>query len=384
MSGRFVLVVAVVAAGACHAARPVPTPTAPRPSSSASSSASATVAANAVDVRLALGATHSCASLPERGLYCWGNNERGQLGDGTKTQRSTPTRVRDAVHALAAGAEHTCADDVCFGRNAEEQLGDGTKIDRAAPAPATALFAGLTHDFTRARWLATARASCLVSPEDGGTSAYCTGNTSFPYPKCGGGPCGFWSVAESAYDDVICVLATAYSGIPTVRCNTPKLALESHGDDERTLGIPSLADHVGLAVGRDFVCAVRVDGRIECAGDLSRLRGTKATSFTTEPLDAERIVAGDSFVCYVRRDTRVLCFGEEPAMALKGPAPQIARRGVDGVSLSASQLAAGPHHVCVYERMFGSVACFGRNDHGQLGDGTTIDRRVVEAVRLLE
>lgn len=44
-------------------------------------------------------------------MWCWGYNDRGQLGDGTRETRLVPTPVvaLDDVVALSAGREHTCA-----------------------------------------------------------------------------------------------------------------------------------------------------------------------------------------------------------------------------------------------------------------------------------
>ncbi|MDW8247211.1 MAG: hypothetical protein RMJ84_11600, partial [Sandaracinaceae bacterium] len=61
---------------------------------------------------LALGGGHSCAWLSDGSARCWGENEHGQLGDGTMTDRATPVQVmglRSEVEAIAAGYEHTCA-----------------------------------------------------------------------------------------------------------------------------------------------------------------------------------------------------------------------------------------------------------------------------------
>jgi hypothetical protein len=44
---------------------------------------------------LALGEWHSCALLENGGVFCWGRNHRGQLGDGTNKDRSEPRSIRD-------------------------------------------------------------------------------------------------------------------------------------------------------------------------------------------------------------------------------------------------------------------------------------------------
>jgi predicted Ser/Thr protein kinase len=58
-----------------------------------------------------LGRMHSCAVHPDATVSCWGDNEFGQLGDGTRTNRSEPQRVPgvDGVVQVAAGEAHTCA-----------------------------------------------------------------------------------------------------------------------------------------------------------------------------------------------------------------------------------------------------------------------------------
>jgi len=39
------------------------------------------------------GGSFACAALSEGGADCWGDNEEGQLGDGTTKNSLTPTRV---------------------------------------------------------------------------------------------------------------------------------------------------------------------------------------------------------------------------------------------------------------------------------------------------
>ncbi|MBL8721722.1 MAG: hypothetical protein JNL79_37395 [Myxococcales bacterium] len=87
---------------------------------------------------LDVGDTHACALAEDGGVWCWGDNHAGAIGDGTRIDRPRPTRILEAASAIALGAAHTCAlgRDTkvrCWGRNTEGQLGDGTFVDRLTP-----------------------------------------------------------------------------------------------------------------------------------------------------------------------------------------------------------------------------------------------------------
>ena len=96
----------------------------------------------------------TCAVISDGGVQCWGQNEDGQLGDGTTTDRSTPVdvcatgatapcsasddTVLTGVVGVAAGYEHTCAvtsagTAKCWGDNDFGQLGAGTLTDSTTP-----------------------------------------------------------------------------------------------------------------------------------------------------------------------------------------------------------------------------------------------------------
>ena len=100
---------------------------------------------------IAAGAFHTCALTAGGAVLCWGNNYAGQLGDRTETPRLTPAAVSGlagGVVAITVGDGHTCALTtdgavVCWGGNSVGQLGDGTRTNRLTPTATSGLGSGV-------------------------------------------------------------------------------------------------------------------------------------------------------------------------------------------------------------------------------------------------
>jgi alpha-tubulin suppressor-like RCC1 family protein len=131
------------------------------------------------------GATHTCALTSDGTAYCWGNNNVGQLGDGTTTSRSVPVAVTGghAFRVIAAGGfgpagsatyGHTCGlttegNAYCWGDNERGQLGIGSQDLAEHPVPEPVYgeleFVGLT--------VGLGRHTCGLT---GTGAAYCWGD----------------------------------------------------------------------------------------------------------------------------------------------------------------------------------------------------------------
>jgi alpha-tubulin suppressor-like RCC1 family protein len=110
-------------------------------------------------VAVTLGRAHTCALSTAGRLKCWGLNGNGQLGNATTSNSAEPVEVVGlpaAVRAVSAWYDHTCAvtgtgEVWCWGSNSDGQLGDSTNTDSSVPVKVTGLDAAATSVAT-GRW----------------------------------------------------------------------------------------------------------------------------------------------------------------------------------------------------------------------------------------
>ncbi len=298
----------------------------------------------------------TCAILDDGSVSCWGRNSDGQLGDGTTTERNTPTQTsslgigRTAV-AISSGARHTCAilDDAtvsCWGINDRGQLGDGTTTDRSTPTQTSSLGTNLT-----AVAISTGQYHTCAILDDGSVS------------------CWGWSGGGR--------LGNRTGGSNIKSTPTPTLSLGAN----RTA--------VAISSGTDHTCAILDDGSVSCWGIISYVQhgngvnvlNVKSTPTPTSSLGTNRtavaISTGERHTCALLDDASVSCWGDNSVGQLgdgtNTDQSTPTQTSSLGIGRTAVALSSGGFHTCAILDD-ATVSCWGDNWKGQLGDGTTTTR----------
>jgi alpha-tubulin suppressor-like RCC1 family protein len=289
---------------------------------------------------VACGATHACA-LYEDGLYCWGNNDAGQLGQDDVTARPIPALVPSAqtFNSVAAGSAHTCAltesgTVYCWGKNDRGQLGTGDRNDRLAPS--------IVDLPARATDLATHFEHTCAILADG--ALYCWGKNDLGEVGVGDLPPG----ADATQRDV---LAPAHVGDRNFRAVGP---------------------------GSEHTCAASEEGYLWCWGNnidnqlgLTTTTGERAPVVVSDATTWQQQAGGTGYACGIRAG-QLWCWGESSGYGQGTGAPLGSMSLPTPTRLypEATWAAVAVHtfHTCALDSE-GGLWCWGANAQGQLGLG---------------
>ncbi|MBI4510566.1 MAG: hypothetical protein HY698_13115 [Deltaproteobacteria bacterium] len=310
---------------------------------------------------VAAGTWHACGLRKDGTLWCWGSNNDGQLGIESETRKTVPgPNPADALgdwRFLAAGWGHGCgirADNTlwCWGDNSEGALGDGTMRARASPVQV-----GGEKDWQQA--CAGTRHTCGIR-QDG--SLWCWGGNSngqLGHGALNAAVAEPARVGDSAWKSVSCGGAHT-CGIQadgTLLCWGGKLGIKPRPRDESKAWTAVSARSTRAA-------ALRGQGELwDTGGDPQELLFRPIAALApTAPTDWVSVAQGDERGCALRKNGQLGCW------AYSGSDPDGLENWFQKISdASWNALAASPTHACGLQGT--KLLCWGNGTEGELGVG---------------
>ena len=312
---------------------------------------------------------HTCAVTLAGEAYCWGLNAWGQLGDGTTTNSTAPRHAATGYTFASVSVDHmqtcgvtTAGDVYCWGQNTDRQLGSDVTT--------TCLVGGANRPCSTTPVRVGIPAARVVDVGLAHACALTTANAMY---------CWGWNV---------------YGQIGTGSANNT--------DQPPTL-VPG-GPYATMSTGAVHNCMTKPDGSAVCFGtdfmpNGALGDGTRTTHLTPAPVaggmtwsqvDASNGNYVMTHTCGVASDAVAYCWGGNVDGQLGVQAAPLAcasgfafARNYDCAAtpnpvsgnLRFSYVTSSAGFVCGYT-ITGDVYCWGKNDYGQLGNGTSISSRV--------
>ncbi|HEX9497416.1 MAG TPA: hypothetical protein VF926_03300, partial [Mycobacterium sp.] len=293
---------------------------------------------------LTVGGGFACALTATGSAYCWGDNQYGELGDGTDGQvfseiggfgRASPVAVLGggrAFTAIHAGGYHVCGLDAggqafCWGWHGFGQLAVGpyerANDHRSAPTPAAGTLRFLSLGLG-------ALHTCGIATD---SLTYCWGLNNMAQLGI-----------DTAASPERCALG--------LQCSTNPIALDS------------AFRFVAVTAGVHHTCALTGGGTAYCWGNGSpKPRPVDGLTFTA-------LAAGTLHTCGLTADGTAYCWGDndrgqvgDGTIATVRPAPVAVQ-----TPMRFTSLAPGSRHTCGIAAD-GGAYCWGWNRRGQIGNG---------------
>lgn len=241
------------------------------------------------------GGNHACGTIANAGLYCWGYNYNGQIGDstaGTGYDKSVPVKISDAAWSLiAGGGSHTCAIKTdsrlyCWGYNFYGELGLGTD-GASCSSPYTCADKNIPVKAGDDAWLKISAGDNFTCGIKSDNRLFCWGNNQY-----------------------------GQLGIGTAGIECPDYSFNCA--DKNTPAKIGADSWIKISAAVSHTCAVKTDGKLFCWGfNYNGQLGdgtTGAGTYKTIPAKTgdeawSEITAGGSHTCGIRNDGRLFCWG---------------------------------------------------------------------------
>ncbi|HEY5266111.1 MAG TPA: fibronectin type III domain-containing protein [Acidimicrobiales bacterium] len=283
--------------------------------------------------QVSAGYDNGCALLSSGRVRCWGNNNDGQLGNGSTANSTTPVNVEGITTAsqISVNSDNACAllssgTVRCWGSNNDGQLGNNSTITSASPVSVSGI-----SDATQLS--VNSSYACAVLS---GGSISCWGNN-------GLGQLGNGSTTSSLQ--------------PTT--------------------VSNIDNAVSVTTGTNHACALLSSGTVSCwgSGNYGELGNGLVTSSTVPVLvsgltGVSSVDVGFNNSCALLSSGTVSCWGYngEGELGNGSYTNSLTPVTVSGLS-NVSSLTTSAYSSCAVSS--GAVSCWGYHSAGQLNLGAT-------------
>lgn len=335
------------------------------------------------------GGESTCAITTGGKLKCWGSNSVGQLGDGTTLSKNSPVSVDDAnnYNKVSVGANNSCGITAtgllkCWGSNDNGRLGIGVASGGDSLVP-VAVDASETYS------------EILV-----GYSSSC-GLTTQGILKCWGAKFAIYgyNYSPTAVDSSVAYKSVSVGSSHICAITTGNVLKCWGGNSNGQVGdgttssstapkvIDSGTSYISIGARANKTCGVTAANKIRCWGqNLLFSLGVSSPSQVLSPMTIDsdysytQLDLGDQHGCGLSTTGKIRCWGNNGNNQL---ADQKSQGYVPGSlpqevisSSSFINLNAGDNHTCAIKAS-GRLYCWGNNNSGQLGNGTTNTRIIL-------
>jgi alpha-tubulin suppressor-like RCC1 family protein len=349
----------------------------------------------ALVVSITANSSSFCAVLSTGKVDCWGNNNYGELGNGTTTDSDVPVAVTGitSAKALASASDGGgfCAllstgKVDCWGYDDFGELGNGTTTNSDVPVAVKGISAAATvisGDYAFCARLSTSHLDCWGNNEFGQLGNAATADSDVPVAVKG------ITDAKSVTGDSVFGSICAVLKAGKVDCWGYNASGQLGNGTKADSDVPVAAEGVtgATAVAADIdgggFCARLSTRHLDCWGDNSDGQlGNRTTTNSDVPVAVKTITTATAVIggyygyCALLSTRHLDCWGDNLEGELgngsmaNSDVPVAVRTIANGAAM-----AAGAYYFCALLST-SHVDCWGNNEFGQLGNGTVANSDV--------